>query len=58
MDLPVSDAALRLLRRLFVPVEGSCEPWTDAEIVRRVLVRGAMEYAKSGGADFCSEARS
>lgn len=50
LDLP--DDALGLLRRMFTTVEGTCEPWTDAEVVRRTLIRGALEYARSGGAAF------
>jgi hypothetical protein len=50
--LDVPDDALALLRRVFTTVEGTCEPWTDAEVVRRTLIRGAMEYARSGGAEF------
>ncbi len=49
MNVSVSDAALEMLRPLFVAVAGSCEAWTDDEIVRRVFIRGAMEYAKSAG---------
>ena len=45
----VSPAAVDILRPLFVAVEGSCEAWTDEEIMRRVFIRGAMEYAKSAG---------
>lgn len=52
MRLDVPDDAIALLRRLFTAVEGTCEPWTDAEVVRRTLIRGAMEYARSGGAGF------
>jgi len=37
------------LRPLFMLVEGYCEVWTDEEIVRRLFIRGAMEYAKSAG---------
>lgn len=51
MQLDVPDPALANLRRLFTVVEGTCEPWTDVEVVRRTLIRGAMEYARSGGAD-------
>lgn len=47
MDLHVPDAALDELRPLFLAVEGDCEPWTDEEIVRRTLIRGAMDYARS-----------
>ena len=47
--LDVDGSALDVLRPLFVAVEGSCEAWTDAEVVQRVLIRGAMEYAKSAG---------
>jgi len=52
MQLAVPDEALATLRRVFTTVEGTCEPWTDDEVVRRTLIRGAMEYARSGGADF------
>jgi hypothetical protein len=47
MQMQVPDEALEVLREVFVAVEGDCEPWTDADICRRVLVRGAMEYARS-----------
>ena len=47
--LVVSDSALEILRPLFLAVEGSCEAWSSEEIARRVLIRGAMEYAKSAG---------
>lgn len=50
MELHVPDDALAALRKPFLAVEGSCEAWTDDEVVRRVLIRGAMEYAKAGGA--------
>lgn len=49
MTLAVPAAALDVLRPLFVAVEGSCEAWSDEEVVRRVFIRGAMEYAKSAG---------
>lgn len=49
MNLAVPAAALDLVRPLFVAVEGSCEAWSDEEIVRRMLIRGAIEYAKSAG---------
>jgi hypothetical protein len=49
VNIAVSDAALARLRELFLQVEGSCEAWADDEVVRRVLIRGAMEYAKSAG---------
>lgn len=49
MNLVISPDALAVLRPLFVAAEGSCEAWTDEEIVRRVFIRGAMEYAKSAG---------
>jgi hypothetical protein len=45
----VPAAAVETLRPLFLAVEGTCEAWTDEEIVRRVFIRGAMEYAKSAG---------
>ncbi len=50
--LDVSDQALAILRPLFTAVEGTCEAWSDDEIVRRMLIRGAMEYAKSAGRPF------
>jgi len=56
MQLAVPDEALATLRRVFTTVEGTCEPWTDDEVVRRTLIRGAMEYARSGGADFAAMA--
>ena len=49
MNLDVNDAVLDMIRPLFVTVEGMCEVWTDEEIVRRLFIRGAMEYAKSAG---------
>ena len=52
MHLEIPADALRLLRRYFVTVEGACEPWTDLEVARRVLIRGAMEYVRSAGGDF------
>lgn len=52
MDLHVDEASLAALREVFVAVEGTCESWTDDEVVRRVLIRGAMDYAKSGGAQW------
>lgn len=47
--LGVPEEALSELRGLFAAVEGSCEAWTDEEIVRRLFIRGVMEYAKSAG---------
>lgn len=52
MEFTVPDEALAILRPLFTRVEGDCEPWLDDEIVRRILIRGAMEYARSAGAAF------
>lgn len=49
MNLAVNDAVLDTIRPLFVAVEGTCEAWADDEIVRRLFIRGAMEYAKSAG---------
>ena len=49
MKNAVPETTLELLRPLFLAVEGSCEAWSDDEIVRRVFIRGAMEYAKSAG---------
>jgi hypothetical protein len=52
MQFAVPDEVLLTLRRVFTTVEGTCEPWLDDEIVRRTLIRGAMEYSRSGGATF------
>lgn len=49
MNLEVNQSVLDTLRPLFLAVEGSCEVWTDEEVVRRMFIRGAMEYAKSAG---------
>ena len=49
IELTVPDDVLDLLRPLFTTVEGTCEVWADEEVVRRMLIRGAMEYAKSAG---------
>lgn len=49
MNLKVNDAILDTVRPLFLAVEGTCEAWSDEEIVRRLFIRGAMEYAKSAG---------
>jgi hypothetical protein len=48
-DLTVPDDAIALLRPIFVEIEGDCEAWTDDDIVRKVFVRGAMDYAKAAG---------
>ncbi len=47
IDLP-EDVAGRL-REAVVAVDGSCEPWTPEEVLRKALVRGAMAYARSAG---------
>ena len=52
MNLSVPEEALAALRPIFVQVEGYCDVWTDDEIVRRLFIRGAMEYAKSAGKPF------
>ena len=52
MVLDVPDDVLKELRTVFVAVEGACEAWMDDEIVRRVFIRGAMDYVKSSGGDF------
>ena len=57
MHLEIPAETLRVLRRYFVTVEGSCEPWTDIEVVRRVLIRGAMEYVRTAGGDFAEMQR-
>jgi hypothetical protein len=49
MTFEVDEEVVELLRPIFVTVEGHCEVWTDEEIVRRLFIRGAMEYAKSAG---------
>lgn len=51
-SLSLGDAALARLREVFLAVEGTCEAWTDEEILSRMLIRGAMEYAKSSGAEW------
>lgn len=50
--LTVPASVVQRLRDVFLPVEGSCEVWSSDEIVRRILIRGAMDYAKSGGAEW------
>ena len=52
MELSVPEEALVALRPIFTQVEGYCDVWTDDEIVRRLFIRGAMEYAKSAGQPF------
>lgn len=52
LQFAVPDEAIATLRRVFTNVEGTCEPWLDEEVVRRMLIRGAMEYARSAGAPF------
>ncbi len=49
VTLHVSDPALALLRPVFIALEGDCEAWLDEEIVQRLLIRGAMDYAKQTG---------
>ena len=49
MNLAVNDSVLDTVRPLFIAVEGTCEAWEDDEIIRRIFIRGAMEYAKSAG---------
>ncbi len=51
-QLTVDDEAMDRLREVFIGLEGACESWTDEEVVTRVLIRGAMEYAKAGGAEW------
>lgn len=51
-SVSLGDNALARLREIFIAVEGTCEAWTDEEIVTRMLIRGAMEYAKSSGAEW------
>ncbi|MGI8574218.1 MAG: hypothetical protein ACR2MA_02510 [Egibacteraceae bacterium] len=47
IDLP-DDVAERL-RETVTAVDGSCEPWTSEEVLRKVVVRGTMAYAQSAG---------
>ncbi|HEY8340337.1 MAG TPA: hypothetical protein VIK95_10735 [Egibacteraceae bacterium] len=47
ITLTVPDDVLAKLRETFLVIEGDCEAWTDEEIVRRTLIRGAMDYAKA-----------
>ncbi|HUG86289.1 MAG TPA: hypothetical protein VMM13_17115 [Euzebya sp.] len=50
--LTVSDEALAELRPLFSQVEGSCEVWTDEEVVTRMLIRGVLAYGQTAGRPF------
>ncbi|WP_370327170.1 hypothetical protein [Euzebya sp.] len=50
--LTVTDDALEVLKPLFSQVEGSCEVWTDAEVVTRMLIRGVMAYGQTAGKPF------
>ena len=52
VNLAVTEDVMESIRPLFTLVEGYCEVWTDEEIVRRLFIRGAMEYAKSAGKPF------
>lgn len=52
VQLTVPEDALEALRPAFIAVEGDCEQWDDDEIVRRMLVRGLMDYAKSAGREW------
>ena len=52
MNLQCNDEVMATLRPMFAAVEGTCEAWTDEEIVRRVFIRGAMEYARSAGSSW------
>lgn len=52
VQITVPDEALTRLREVFVAVEGTCNAWTDDEVVTRLLVRGAMDYAKSDGREW------
>ena len=47
VTLSIPDDVLATLRKTFLVIEGDCEAWTDEEIVRRTLIRGAMDYARS-----------
>lgn len=51
-QLHVGEDALAELRPLFSQVEGSCEVWTDTEILTRLLIRGVMAYGQTAGRDF------
>ncbi len=55
--LTLSDDALESLRPLFSQVEGSCEVWTDEEILTRMLIRGVMAYGQTAGRDFSEMAQ-
>lgn len=50
--LTLSDEVLGELRPLFAEVEGSCEVWTDDEVLTRMLIRGVMAYGQTAGKDF------
>lgn len=51
-SLTVPDEALALLRPLFSQVEGSCEAWTDEEVLTRMLIRGVLAYGQTAGRPF------
>lgn len=51
-QLIVPEEAMARLRPLFSQVEGSCEVWTDAEVLTRLLIRGVMAYGQSAGMPF------
>lgn len=50
--LTLSDQALQTLKPLFSQVEGSCEVWTDSEILTRMLIRGVLAYGQTAGREF------
>lgn len=50
--LHVPEEALAQLRPLFSQVEGSCEVWTDEEVLTRMLIRGVMAYGSTAGLPF------
>ena len=55
-QITMPDEVLAELKPLFSAVEGSCEVWTDEEIVTRMLIRGVMAYGQTAGRDFADTA--
>ncbi len=55
-QVTLPDEVLDELRPLFSQVEGSCEVWTDEEILTRMLIRGVMAYGQTAGRDFADTA--
>ena len=52
VQLTVSDEALGVLKPFFVAAEGSCDVWSDEQVVTGMLIRGLMDYGRSTGTEF------